>query len=57
MVLVFSLYSSIAVFVADVSADVRACYCEWTDVSAVAYTQPCCSSSFTMCVCVTVKCI
>ena len=40
-----------------VSADVGICVCAWTTVSSVAYTQPCCSSSFTVCLCVTVKCI
>jgi len=45
------LYTSIFVFFADVSADVRACACTaWTAVNAVVYTEPCCSSSFTMCV-------
>ena len=47
---VFNFYTSNVVFFADVSADVRACVCAWTTVSAVAYIQPCCSSSFTACV-------
>jgi len=43
MFLVFSLYNSNVVFFAHVSADVTACMCAWTAVSAVAsaYTQPC----------------
>ena len=40
-----------------VFADMRACVCTWKDVNAVAYTQPCCSRSFTMCVCITVECL
>jgi len=50
-VLVFSIYTSIVVFFADVSADVSACVCTRTAVSAVAYTQPRCSNSFAMCMC------
>jgi len=41
-----------------VFTDVRACMCAWTAVSPVAHTgtQPYCSSSFTMFMCITVKC-
>jgi len=50
-VLVFSLHvSNVVCLLMFLLMSEHVCVCEWTAVSAVAYTQPCCSSSFTICV-------
>ena len=54
----FSLYTVPVMFcLDDVFANVSVCVYAWMAVSALAYIQPCCYSSFIISSCITVSCI